>query len=191
MRIREFDTDEAVDAAMQSFRRTGFSGTSIQDLVAATGVGRGSLYAAFGSKEGLYLAALDRYRQRYAQPLVATLNEGNHARAVIREVLDGVIDATIADDAHACLVVAAAGEFAHRDPAVRARLEGTIRSLEDALFELIVRGQAAGEIPERVDAATTARMFVMIIQGLRVVTAIRPDRSTLVPLVDLAMSHLD
>ena len=46
---------------MNAFRSKGYEGTSVQDLVDATGVGRGSLYAAFGSKEGLYLAAMDRW----------------------------------------------------------------------------------------------------------------------------------
>jgi TetR/AcrR family transcriptional repressor of nem operon len=61
-RLREFDTDAAVDAAVEVFRTRGYDATSIQDLVDATGVGRGSLYAAFDSKEGIYRAALERYR---------------------------------------------------------------------------------------------------------------------------------
>lgn len=133
---------------MSAFRQAGYAGTSIQDLVDATGVGRGSLYAAFGSKEGLYLAVLDRYREQYAEPIVGLLKEGVNAKAVIREVLVGVVDATVEDgNREACLVVGAATELAHRDLAVRDRLQGTIQSLEDALFELIVRGQAAGELP--------------------------------------------
>ncbi|MET7990887.1 TetR family transcriptional regulator [Amycolatopsis sp. NPDC005232] len=188
-RTREFDTDAAIETAMSAFRRAGYAGTSIQDLVDATGVGRGSLYAAFGSKEGLYLAVLDRYRERYAEPIVGLLKEGVNTKAVIREVLVGVVDATVEDGSReACLVVGAATELAHRDLAVRDRLQGTIQSLEDALFELIVRGQAAGELPADRSAATTARLLVTTIQGLRVVGAIRPDRATLMATVDLALT---
>ncbi|SNT55375.1 TetR/AcrR family transcriptional regulator, transcriptional repressor for nem operon [Asanoa hainanensis] len=61
-RTREFDLDTAVDAAMGVFRAKGYEGASMRDLAEATNLGSGSLYAAFGSKEGLYLAALDRYR---------------------------------------------------------------------------------------------------------------------------------
>jgi TetR/AcrR family transcriptional repressor of nem operon len=60
-RTREFDTEAAVERAMRVFWCKGYEATSISDLVEATGVQRGSLYAAFGSKQGLYHAALDRY----------------------------------------------------------------------------------------------------------------------------------
>src|SRR5262245_45980338 len=110
-RTREFDTTAAVEAAMAAFRRTGFEGTSIQDLVAATGVGRGSLYAAFGSKEGLYLAALDLYRERYAGPLVELLADGTPAKALIREIMIGLVDEIARDGSRrACLIVGAATE---------------------------------------------------------------------------------
>jgi TetR/AcrR family transcriptional repressor of nem operon len=191
-RSREFDTDAAIEAALPTFRQKGYAGTSIQDLVDATGVGRGSLYAAFGSKEGLYLAVLDRYRERYGEPLAALIREGADTRAVIRGVLLDVVDATVRDgNREACLVVAAAGELAHRDLAVRDRLQGTIQSLEDALFELIVRGQAAGQVSDDRSAAALARFLVSTIQGLRVVGAIRPDRATLVATIDVALTCLD
>lgn len=191
-RTREFDTEAAVEAAMSCFRRAGYAGTSIQDLVDATGVGRGSLYAAFGSKEGLYLAALDRYRARYAEPLVGVIAEGVAAKAVVREVLMGIVDAIVDDESgEACLIVAAAGELAHRDQVVRDRLQGTIQSLEEALFELVLRGQASGEISSGRSAAAVAWLLVTTIQGLRVVGAIRPERSVLTPVVDLALACLD
>lgn len=75
-RTREFDTDAVVASAMEAFRRTGYEGTSMRDLSEATGLGSGSLYAAFGSKEGLYLAALDLYRRSYAVPLTELLRSG-------------------------------------------------------------------------------------------------------------------
>src|ERR1700709_1414379 len=93
----EFDTERAVASAMAAFRRHGFEGASIQHLVDATGVGRGSLYAAFGSKEGLYLAALDRYRDDYALPVVELLRCGAPTRDVIRQVLVGLVDEIVDD----------------------------------------------------------------------------------------------
>lgn len=61
-RPREFDETMVLDAAAAVFRRHGYAATSIEQLVAATGVHRGSLYATFGSKRGLFLRALDRAR---------------------------------------------------------------------------------------------------------------------------------
>src|SRR3954469_9833039 len=104
-RIREFDVDAAVGAAMEAFRRTGYEGTSMRDLAEATGLGSGSIYAAFGSKEGLFLAALDLYRQRYAVPLIELLRAGSDAREVIREVFVGAVDEIARDGRRvACLI---------------------------------------------------------------------------------------
>src|ERR1700709_867656 len=97
VRIREFDTDAAIEAALVTFRDTGYEGTSIQALVEATGVGRGSLYAAFGSKDGLSLQALDRYRENYADPLIALLGTEAPALELIREILIGLIDEIVRD----------------------------------------------------------------------------------------------
>src|SRR3977135_535260 len=60
-RPREFDTDAAVARAMDVFWSCGYHGTSLPDLLEATALSRGSLYAAFGDKHGLFLRALDRY----------------------------------------------------------------------------------------------------------------------------------
>lgn len=62
-RPREFDTDQALESAMQVFWTRGFEGTSISDLMAATGLQKQSLYGAFGSKQEIYIAALKRYEE--------------------------------------------------------------------------------------------------------------------------------
>ncbi len=59
-RPRQFDTDAVLSAARAAFVRNGYRGTSIDDLLRATGLQRASLYSAFGSKRGLFIAALDR-----------------------------------------------------------------------------------------------------------------------------------
>lgn len=191
-RTREFDTAAAVDAAMSAFRLRGYEGTSVQDLVDATGVGRGSLYAAFGNKDGLYLAALDLYRQRFAQPLVEMLRDGTPARQLIREVFVGLVDEIARDGSRqACLIVAAATERVQHDLDVRDRLQKTIRALEDALFEVLVQAQASGEVSDRRSPADLAGFLVMSMQGLRVMGAIDPDRAGLMASVEVALSSLD
>ncbi|WP_062428260.1 TetR/AcrR family transcriptional regulator [Herbidospora daliensis] len=186
-RIREFDTEAAVEAAMWAFRRTGFEGTSIQDLVEATGVGRGSLYAAFGNKEGLYLAAVDRYRDKYALPLIEELRYGLPARELIHGILLDVVDEIVADGSrHACLMVSAAVERAPHDPEVRVRIRATTASLEDAFADLIgEQGLARGRDPRDV-----ARFLMTTIHGMRVTAAITPDRAALTAIAEVALGCL-
>jgi TetR/AcrR family transcriptional regulator, transcriptional repressor for nem operon len=190
-RLREFDTDAAVQAAMTAFRRHGYEGTSIQDLVEATGVGRGSLYAAFGSKEGLYLAAVDRYREQYASPLVDLLRDGSPARDVIREVLVAVVDEAVRDGSRlACLIVSAAVERVAEDSETAKRVRTTTGSLEDALTAIISAGQASGELIGERDPRDLARFIVTTIQGLRVMGPITPDRGSLMAAVEVAVGAL-
>jgi TetR/AcrR family transcriptional repressor of nem operon len=192
VRVREFDTDAAVQAAMTCFRSTGYEGTSIQDLVDATGVGRGSLYAAFGSKEGIYLAALDRYRETYADPLIELLGTGAPARALIREILVGLVDEIVRDGTRmACLIVGAATERVNHDAQAAQRVRATTAALEDAFTALVTQAQAAGEITSTSDARSVARLLVMATHGLRVSGAINPNRRWLMSVVEEVLGRLD
>lgn len=190
-RTREFDLDEAVAAAMVAFRRNGYEGTSMRDLAEATGLGSGSIYAAFGSKESLYLAALDLYRQRYAVPLIELLRSHDDARAVIREVFTSAVDDIASDGKRlACLIVAGAMERARDDSRVAERLRVTTRSIELALFDVIVEGQLRGQIPDDRSPADLAGFLVSSLQGLRVMGSIDHDRDALMRSAEVALTCL-
>lgn len=190
-RTREFDVDAAVAAAMEAFRRTGYEGTSMRDLAEATGLGSGSIYAAFGSKEGLYLAALDLYRERYAVPLIELLRSGNGVREVIREIFVAAVDEIARDGQRlACLIVGAATER-RDDRQVAERLRATTRSLEAALYDVLAEGQLCGEVPADRSAGDLAAFLVTSLQGLRVMGSIDPDRAALMRSAEVALSCLD
>jgi len=86
-RPREFDRGAALEAAMLLFWRKGFAMTSMNDLCEAMGIRSPSLYAAFGSKEGLYLEALEHYVQTVGPPIWDRLAEGATARASVESLL--------------------------------------------------------------------------------------------------------
>ena len=73
-RPRAFDADEALDRALEVFWRQGYEGTAVSDLTAAMGINSPSLYAAFGNKEGLFRAVLDRYDEKRRDFLDKVLN---------------------------------------------------------------------------------------------------------------------
>src|ERR1700739_4106498 len=110
-RPREFDTDAAIESAMGVFWSTGYFATSLPDLLEATNLSRGSLYAAFGDKHGLFLRALDRYIDDYVARLYRELDPRENALAVVRTFLAGYVDRTsgIAGK-RGCLLVATAME---------------------------------------------------------------------------------
>ncbi|MFC4535486.1 TetR/AcrR family transcriptional regulator [Sphaerisporangium dianthi] len=190
-RVREFDTEAALEAAMSVFRHKGYEGTSVQDLVDATEVGRGSLYAAFGSKEGLYRAALDRYRERYASPLVDLLRSSALTRELIHEILADLVETILRDGREQnCLIVSAATERLCHDSEVATRVRATTSQLEDELTEAIAAAQSRGEPLGARDPRDLARFLMTLIHGLRVMGGINPDRRYLMSVVEAALGCL-
>src|SRR3954463_5290298 len=114
-RVREFDTDAAVVQAMDLFWLGGYEATSVRDLTEHLGIGQGSLYAAFGSKEGLYRASLAHYRDTLAAAALAELQAGGDVRSTIRTMLVERIRIAVMHGGRGCLFVNAAAERLPQD----------------------------------------------------------------------------
>lgn len=191
-RVREFDTQTALEAALAAFRRKGYEGTSVQDLVDATGVGRGSLYAAFGSKNKLYHAAMAHYREHYAMPITEALTCDAPPRELLREILISLVDDIVMDDTRqACLIVSASTERVAHDIRLAREIRQTIESIEDALTDVIAAGRQFGQVAGEQPARSIARFLITAMQGIRVMGAINPDRRSLMAIVDVALTSLE
>lgn len=191
-RPREFDEARVLDAAMETFWRKGYEGTSAQDLVDATGLGRGSLYAAYTNKQGIFEQALRRYHKR-AQGHVDKLREPGSPLKCLRELMQGIVDADIgASGKRGCLATNSAIEVASRDPHLAALVRGNFDILMRGIEETIRRGQDAGEIRSTTDAETLALFVFNAVQGLRVLTstASAKDRDKLTKIVDQTLIAL-
>ncbi|MFJ7066051.1 TetR/AcrR family transcriptional regulator [Streptomyces sp. NPDC101115] len=189
-RPRGFDLDDALDAAMATFWDKGYAGTSAQDLVDSTGLGRGSLYNTFHSKRGLFDAALRRYDEECTRKLVTLLEEGEGpARERIRAVLTSVVEEETAETpAHrGCLVVNTAMELAGRDPEITEHVRRTFARIRTALRVCIEQGQRDGSMPEATDPPALALYLLNSMYGLRVLGKVG-DRATLTSLVDRILS---
>jgi len=191
-RPREFDEERVLEAVMERFWQTGYEGTSAQDLVTATGLGRGSLYAAFTSKDGLFEQALIRYRTR-TQGHVEKLRAQPSATQALRELMIDVLDADRpSPPARGCLATNSAIEMAGRNPRIADLVRRNFAILRQGIEEAIIRGQNAGEFAREADATTLALFVFNTIQGLHVMAkTIGPDeRGMLVGVVDHTLSAL-
>ncbi len=191
-RPREFDHDRVVDRAVEVFWRKGFDATSIQDLVEATGLNRGSLYNTFGDKAGLFEAVFGRYMATApTQPVVAAAETGP-PRQVIGEFFGRLVELGASDpECRGCLLTNTAAEMAARDKDVAARLAAAFQGLEDALFRLIERGQETGEIAPWRDPRALARFLVAAAQGLRITAKINRNRAALENIAETTLASLD
>lgn len=190
MHTPHFDMDEVSDAAMHLFWQKGYTATSIQELIDATGLSRSSIYNSFESKHGIFLHALRRYHQQTAK-LVALLAEDGLARERVLAMLRIIVEDA---SGSGCLVANTALELGGRDQEVAALLSEHFAVLEDALTSLMERGQRQGEIDAAKSPQALARFFVATIQGLRVVAragGVCPQQThRLDDVVDIAMSAL-
>ncbi|WP_341668978.1 TetR/AcrR family transcriptional regulator [Alcaligenes sp. SDU_A2] len=191
-RPREFDEDRVLDAVMDAFWRNGFEGTSAQDLVDATGLGRGSLYAAYSSKGNLFEHALVRY-QKQAQQHVEQLRQPGSAIERLRELMQTIVDAAlVSSDRRGCLVTNSAIEMANRDPRVVDLVRQNLSILTRGIEETIRRGQNAGQIRSCTDAKVLALYVLNTVQGLRVLTSVasEKDRDNLIAIIDQTLTAL-
>ncbi len=166
-RPREFDEDDVVAAARDAFWARGYAATSVDDLTAATGLGRGSLYGAFGDKHSLYLRALDDYiassldavRDVLRDPaLPAYQRLGRHIRGQAR--------ALIADTARrGCLIAKGAAELAATDAAVEAEIANAYTVWREELAACIAQAQRDGDVDPARDPQVLAGTLLAFMRG--------------------------
>ena len=137
-RPREFDETKVIENLMNVFWDKGYEATTMQDLVKASGLLKGSLYGAFGDKQALYLAALKHYDRTRIQAGIDMLNGEGSARQKIARLFDNVIESTKRGlFAGGCLLCNASLEKAVSDKQVKSEIKTTIRRLKVAIMDAI------------------------------------------------------
>lgn len=182
-RPRTFVVEDALEAAMRVFWRKGYLGTSLADLTGALGINRPSLYAAFGSKEGLFRQALERYANGPTAYLRDALEKGT-AREVVEHMLNGAARlATNPGNPQGCLwVKAAVTSGSPADPLARELAAGRAsgyRRLRDRFQQAV----ATGDLPPGTDVAALAQYVVTVSTGLSVQAAAGASRRQLLKVV--------
>jgi TetR/AcrR family transcriptional repressor of nem operon len=190
-RPREFDRDVALDRAMALFWARGYEATSIEDLIARMGIQRGSLYATFGDKRALFLAALDRYERVVARQLFDALETPGSGLAAIHRFFRAKVVASLdRGRPPGCLVTNSVVELARRDRGAAARVGASLGQLEDAFRRALARARAAGEIEPGRDLRALARFLTSSAQGLSVMARTCPERQVLEDIVEVVLAAL-
>ena len=169
-RPREFDREAALQAAMLLFWRKGFAATSMNDLCDAMGVRSPSLYAAFGSKEALYLEAIGHYVRTIGPPIWEELAEGATARASVENLLMAATESLPESQADPGRVHGGAGARS----ATNGRPGSRALSGRSALkcWACCGRGWkpavANGEVAASTDIESLSRFYLGVYQGMAV-----------------------
>jgi TetR/AcrR family transcriptional repressor of nem operon len=189
-RPKSFEPDVVIAQAMQTFWTKGYAGTSPADLAEVAGVGKGSIYHAFGSKRELFDKALELYDHAGSEMTEEFLSRPGTAKERIRAYLVFIVDMDLDGPVRrGCLAVNTALELGGRDEeATRA-----VRRMEERTIELLAtrieQGRSDGDVAPGVDARAQAQFLMNTIAGLRVM-AKTFDGPTLYRIIDTALAGL-
>ncbi len=164
-RPREFEPDDAINAAMGVFWGRTFGDVSVGDLEVATGVVRTSLYNAFGNKRAIFDLALDHYLAVLAAEVNRQLIDASGGLSDITEFLTG-LEASLRATESGCFMANAMVDFGDTDAAIVERGQNYIEMLSRGFHAPLSRAAAAGELLGSLDVATIADQLALQTLGL-------------------------
>ncbi|PIH60894.1 TetR/AcrR family transcriptional regulator [Paenibacillus sp. LK1] len=192
VRQREFDTDQALEAAMQIFWDKGFEATSLSDLTTAMGIQRPSLYAAFGDKKELFETALRRYTTLHAAQVRSRLQHTSSVKEAFRALFEHIgAEEDVTDARHGCFCINTMVELAPHDPKFAVLTREHQMYLAAIFKETIERGQETGELSNDLDSSALSKSLVVSMIGLTVMMKSEPDRSFVQQSIKVTLSLLE
>lgn len=168
-RARAFDSQDVLEKAMLLFWRYGYNGTSMRDLVQATGLAKASLYNAFGNKEDLFIEVLNHYISAKQTKGLTILENTQPARTALETFFANIAKATL--DNHTtpgCLLVNTASEQGPHDLQIRQVIDRGMSRTERIIRETIERGIKDGSIHPDTDPETASLCLITMLVGIRV-----------------------
>ena len=188
-RPRAYDPEVALGSALAAFWDGGYAATSLDDLSAATGMNRPSLYAAFGDKHALYSAALERYRAMGRDAVRAAITGDKPLREFLRGVYDGALALYFSGrgEARGCFLIGTALTEAVRDPALRDALADSLREIDQAVAARFRSAAAHGELPARAKPASLAKLAVAVLYFLAIRSRAGESRASLKAMAEDAL----
>ena len=190
-RSETFDREKVVKDAMQIFWEKGYNGTSMQDIVDATGLNRSSIYNSFGSKRSLYLATLDLYEREGHQLHRKVLLKSRNPLEAIKGMLNNVLIASRADtEGKGCFIMNCKTELGNMDDELNNWLFQNQEESVSLFRDLVSQGQEEGIINTLQDAHTYAYYLYNTFQGLRMTGMLTKDREVLQGILENTMRIL-
>lgn len=192
-RPRSFDEHRVLELAREQFWATGYAGTRMDEIAAATGLGKGSLYGAFGDKNALFHRVFDEWSTAIVEQAALRLTGGPDEGALARlsAYVRFVAANTAADtDRRGCLLAKGTAELAQHDPVVARRSAETMRALLALLEKEILACQRRGDIDDGADPAQLAALLLAVVRGMEAVGKAGVDPQTVAGIADSALALL-
>jgi len=189
---KQYDETDVLDRAMVAFWANGYEATSISDLVTATGINRGSIYAAFEDKRTLFVRALERYDRQHRLAFLSNIENNNAPKSAIIAIFDAVIISALeGKKPSGCLLVNTALELSEHDPEIARIVRDSLTELEQFFARMVAKGQAEGQLPDSLNPQQTGAGLLALFLGLRVLSRSRPEPDLLATIAAQARAQLE
>src|SRR5205823_4010887 len=184
-RPRAYQPEIALGRALDLFRKDGFAATSLDDLSAATGMNRPSLYGAFGDKRELYIKAYQRYRADAAAAMIDIFRDELPIRKRLQRIFTVALDIYLSGDGgpRGCFTVMTAASEAVADPDIRAMVLEGFSELDKAFAACFRLAKQKGELPASADPQVLARLASATIHTIAIRARTRVPRKELEAIV--------
>jgi AcrR family transcriptional regulator len=188
-RPRAYEPDVALGRALDLFRQGGFAATSLDDLSAATGMNRPSLYGAFGDKRELYIKSYQRYRDEARTAMAEIFRSKVSVRQQLERMFAVALDIYLSgeDGPRGCFTVMTAGSEAVQDGDIRTMVQDALSELDKAFAHCFRRAKETGELSEQADPDVLARLASATIHSIAIRARARAPREELEAIVKGAL----
>lgn len=187
----EYDPVKVLDAAMEMFWRRGYEGTSLNDLLIATGLSKSSFYQAFNSKHEVFRRAL----AHYCDELTARLRDKLLAADSGWDFIEGVMmtavsEARESDCPRGCMIVNVATEFSNRDARIGKLVTEGVKRVTQIFTAAVKRAQKEGSIPAEKDPTLLGSYLLSSLSGLRTLVKAGNSHTSISGVVTVIMASL-
>lgn len=191
-RLKAFDEDRAIDAAVDCFWMHGYAGTSVRDLAEAMGIGGASLYNAYGDKRALFARSLARYADRSMRERIARLEASHRPKEAVVAFIEEIVERSLGDsDRKGCLLINSALDVAPHDAEIGAVVSGYLDEIRAFFRRNLQAARKVGQVPRKIDADSVATHLLGIIAGIRVLARTGAQRRQLEDVARPALALLE
>ncbi len=180
-RPRAFEPDVALAKAMDTFRDGGFAATSLDDLSAAMGINRPSLYGAFGDKRELFLKAYERYRAEMTAKFAHAFDPKLTLRQMLEAIYATALDVYLAGEngPRGCFTVMTATSEEMADPEIRPLVQKALGSTQRTLAKRFQAAVDTGELPPGANVQVLSQIAASTVEALAIRSRARLPRPEL------------
>lgn len=187
-RTKAFDQTEVLKKIRNLFWDKGFNGTSVDDLVQASGLSRSSLYDTFGDKEAMFSTVLKHYRQEGTQEMIEKIEQSADIKKTVEEIFEFVRMTSQCNSKMGCIMVNTAIELAPHEKKISKLVDENMTAIQEALTKSIKKAQSKGTVSKKYSAEGLSTLVLTTINGLRVAEKLGADERNYRQVKDMVMS---